>query len=166
MLVMKREIAISRAHGNISEAISKCNDLLARFPVDPSGWQELAELYCLVGKYTSAAFCFEELILYHPLDAVYHLKLAEMYVTVGSIEHLRLARKHYCQSLELQRLGNVRALVGLWACTRAFSNLVKNLPEERALNDRLASVSLSKIQLTYATEASTDLAALSTFVWF
>lgn len=176
MLVMKREIAILRAQGQISEAIVKCNDLLATFPVDASSWQELAELHCGLARYASAAFCYEELILVHPLESMYHLKLAELYVTMGALDDVRAARKHYCQSLELQRSGNTRALVGLVACTRAFSSLVasfgssktaasKVTPEELALNQRVGKESLSQMHLTYAVEASTDLATLTQQVW-
>merc|ERR1712157_453470 len=58
----------------------------------------------------SAWFCLEENVLSSPLDYKLHCMLAELYATIPN--HAQLARKHYCQSLELNP-NYIRALFGL-----------------------------------------------------
>ncbi len=83
-----------------------------------SQWQELAELYLRTGHPSEAAFCYEELILGSPANFAFHAALAEVYVAVGGVESLRLARKHFAQALELHGGENLRALYGM--CTVWF----------------------------------------------
>lgn len=39
---------------------------------------ELAETYLSVGAYRYAAFCYEELVLLNPMDAIFHSRLADV----------------------------------------------------------------------------------------
>lgn len=41
-------------------------------------WLELAETYLSMGAYRYAAFCYEELILLNPMDAIFHSRLADV----------------------------------------------------------------------------------------
>ena len=41
-------------------------------------WTELGETYLSIGTYRYAAFCYEELVLLNPMDAIYHSRLADV----------------------------------------------------------------------------------------
>jgi hypothetical protein len=41
-------------------------------------WTELGELYLAQGAYRYAAFCYEELVLLNPMDAIFHSRLADV----------------------------------------------------------------------------------------
>lgn len=68
----------------------------------------------LTGHLGKAAFCYEELVLSGPSIFSHHVALAEVYAAMGGAESLRLARKHYAQSMELhQGDDNLRSLYGM-----------------------------------------------------
>ena len=63
----------------------------------------------------------QELVLFSPTNFVYHCKLAEIYYSMGGLDNLRLARKHYAQSLEVHGEENLRALYGLTTVSEHFT---------------------------------------------
>eukprot|EP00615_Pteridomonas_danica_P013234 CAMPEP_0114336438 /NCGR_PEP_ID=MMETSP0101-20121206/5709_1 /TAXON_ID=38822 ORGANISM="Pteridomonas danica, Strain PT" /NCGR_SAMPLE_ID=MMETSP0101 /ASSEMBLY_ACC=CAM_ASM_000211 /LENGTH=146 /DNA_ID=CAMNT_0001468365 /DNA_START=442 /DNA_END=882 /DNA_ORIENTATION=- len=93
---------------------------LEQMPGDPTGWQELVDIYLSLSKYDAAAFCCEELILHDPMNHLLHCRLAEIYFTMGSA-HVPNARKYFSQSLEIKKKNNPRALYGLALCCQAMS---------------------------------------------
>lgn len=112
---MKRQIAVQKGMGNIETACSLLDTYLQIWMADIEAWSELANLRLSLGQYTQAAYCFEELILAHPLSHALHTKYAEVLYTMGGIENFRLARKYFAHALELNDSTNTRALWGLCA---------------------------------------------------
>eukprot|EP00608_Synchroma_pusillum_P004771 CAMPEP_0198430896 /NCGR_PEP_ID=MMETSP1452-20131203/16265_1 /TAXON_ID=1181717 /ORGANISM="Synchroma pusillum, Strain CCMP3072" /LENGTH=289 /DNA_ID=CAMNT_0044151347 /DNA_START=1 /DNA_END=870 /DNA_ORIENTATION=+ len=113
LLVLKRKAAVAMAQGKTREAIERLNEVIDTFQCDQPTWQELGEIYLANSNLESAAFCYEELVLLQPGNPAYHTRLAEVYYTQGDLAGLVKARKHYAQSLAIQRQGNLRALLGL-----------------------------------------------------
>lgn len=130
---LKRKYCILRSQSNKDvEAREALNKYLELNQGDPAAWMEMYHTCMGLGDYKSAAFCLEESVLACPLDYKLHCMLAEVYVTIGSISNLKLARKHFAQSLELNP-SNVRALFGLVSATSSYIDLVsekKNKEEE------------------------------------
>eukprot|EP01100_Stratorugosa_tubuloviscum_P002233 TRINITY_DN1509_c1_g1_i3.p1 TRINITY_DN1509_c1_g1~~TRINITY_DN1509_c1_g1_i3.p1 ORF type:complete len:238 (-),score=84.92 TRINITY_DN1509_c1_g1_i3:67-729(-) len=86
LLVQKRLIVIEKAQGKYREAINLLNDLVERFRNDEAIWFELAELNLLVLDYSSAAKCFEELLLIIPENSQIYIKYAEVNLIILIIE--------------------------------------------------------------------------------
>ncbi|KAL4703197.1 hypothetical protein ACJJTC_004873, partial [Scirpophaga incertulas] len=112
----KRKVAILKAQGLIPEAIKELVEYLKRFMSDVEAWQELSELYLVVGELPRAAFCAEELILHQPHSHLFHQRLADIRYTMGGVENMELAKTYYCQALKLNP-SNLRALLGLFLAT-------------------------------------------------
>ncbi|CAK4086263.1 unnamed protein product [Aphanomyces euteiches] len=162
MLIMKRQVAIYKAQGKIDDAIAKLNALLKNFQTDAGSWIELAELYLAGGNYVKAAFCFEELILTNPLSAFYHERLAEIYITIGGVDNLKLARKHLAHSIELNDTNNARALMALIMCTSTLASLkLKVEKEEKDLNKRLHQLAVSKLHTAYNQNATEEVVSIA-----
>ncbi|DBA05282.1 TPA: hypothetical protein N0F65_007444 [Lagenidium giganteum] len=162
LLIMKRKVTVLKAQKKIPEAIQALNDLLRSFQTDVAGWTELAELYLSLGAYRYGAFCYEELVLINPMDSFYHSRLADIYVTIGGIDNLRVARKHYSHSVEMNKTMNVRAYIGLVECTKSISALrTKADTEDVELNQRVHDFALSYLRGHYADKAPEQLAAIA-----
>jgi tetratricopeptide (TPR) repeat protein len=109
----------------IPETIRLLNEYLTTFQADAAAWQELGNLYLSVGSYNQAAFCYEEILLGNPTDHFLHSQLAEIYYTIGGEHNLLKARKHFSESIELQRQKNIRALYGLAMTCHSLALLPK-----------------------------------------
>ena len=121
---LKRKYCILRSQpGKDIEARDALNKYLELNQGDVAAWMEMYHNCMGLGDYKSAAFCLEENVLACPLDYKLHYMLAEVYVTIGSIANLKLARKHFAQSLELNP-SNIRALYGLVSATSSYIDLV------------------------------------------
>jgi len=127
-LALKRQYCILRAQvGMEEEARNVLNSYLERNGTDAGAWAEMAKTCADMGDYAGAAYCYEEIVLSCPLNPQVHCTLAEWYATAGGLENTKLARKHFCQSLELAPPeNNLRALFGL-------VNTVENYLEEVCL---------------------------------
>ncbi|ETV90766.1 hypothetical protein H310_14504 [Aphanomyces invadans] len=162
MLVIKRQVAILKAQGKIDEAIEQLNKLLKNFQTDAGAWSELADLHVSAGNYAKAAFCFEELILTNPLNAFFHERLAEIYITIGGYDNLKVARKHLAHSLELNDSNNARALMALVVCTSNLAALKTRADkDDRDLNLRLHQFALTKLNGAYGSQACSDVASVA-----
>jgi cytochrome c-type biogenesis protein CcmH/NrfG len=67
----------------LSKAIAKVNSLLEMYQTDQESWMMLANLYLKTNNLSSAQFCFEELILYNPFNAIFFQRYAEVLYTVS-----------------------------------------------------------------------------------
>jgi len=108
----KRKIAILKAQGENSKAISELVKYLKEFMADGEAWMELCDLYILEQDYAKAAFCCEELIIQHPHNHLYYQRYAEIRYTQGGVEHLEMAKVYYSHAIKLNP-SNMRALYGL-----------------------------------------------------
>ena len=88
----------------------------------------------------------------------------QIYATIGGIDNLRTARKHYCRSIELNPKSNIRAHLGLVSCTTAIAN-TRSTPrdiEESELNARVQKFAIDFLQEYYTTNATSELAEIGT----
>ncbi|KAK9764305.1 Inositol phosphatase SIW14 [Basidiobolus ranarum] len=113
ILAVKRQIAIQKARGSITEAIQSLTKYLDIHCNDTEAWLELCALYLDQFMYQQAAFCLEEVILMQPLNHLFHLKYAEVLFTMDNIP---MALKEFCHVIELCT-DHVRGLYGVKACT-------------------------------------------------
>eukprot|EP00981_Chlorochromonas_danica_P006278 scaffold1348_cov184-Ochromonas_danica.AAC.5 len=121
---MKRKASIHKAQGNVSGQIEEINNILKIFPGDGGSWAELGEVYLSQCDYPAAIHCFEELVLLDPRNAHHHSRLAEALYSLGEIESVRDARRHYTISLNFQAgKYNLRALYGLVAACKTIQRL-------------------------------------------
>ncbi|POM67958.1 TPR repeat protein Oca3/ER membrane protein complex Ecm2, partial [Phytophthora palmivora] len=91
-LVLKRKIAVLKAQKKTADVVTALNEFLRSFGTDQAAWTELGETYLSMGTYRYAAFCYEELVLLNPMDAISHSRLADIYSTIGGLDNLLTAR--------------------------------------------------------------------------
>jgi len=120
LMALKRKYCLLRSQvGKEVETMDALNVYLQQNIADSAGWHEMAR-YCLeLGDYRGAAYALEEVVLGCPLDSHVHCSLGEVYVTLGGLENLQLARKHLAQSLELDG-SNRRAMFGLVSASNDY----------------------------------------------
>ncbi|XP_071743406.1 ER membrane protein complex subunit 2 isoform X2 [Lepeophtheirus salmonis] len=143
--VKKRKIAILKAQGETSKAISELNKFLKDYMHDQESWMELCDLYIQDQDYVKAAFCCEELFLHNPHNHIFYQRFAEIKYTQGGFENLETAKYYYCHALQLNP-NNTRALYGLLlTCSQVISS-----PKCTALKkkDYLKIITWGKIELT------------------
>ncbi|XP_064381848.1 ER membrane protein complex subunit 2-like [Halichondria panicea] len=147
--IWKRKVAILRAQGSTTEAIRELTALLEVFMTDKEAWLELADLYTLANNYSKAAFCLEELILFHPHHHLHHQRYAEVCYSLGTTEGLELSRKHFATALQLNP-DNVRALYGF--CWVSYSSNSQKKPAEvKSRNTRYIDWAKTQLKLKYQT---------------
>jgi len=121
---LKRKYTILRSQIKDLEARECINDYLEQNASDASGWMEMAKCCLEQGDYKGAAFCYEEVILFSPMDIKIHCLLGEIYVTIGGKDNCVFARKHFAQCLELDK-GCVRAMFGLVSAAESYLDLME-----------------------------------------
>ncbi|UIZ24712.1 hypothetical protein KXD40_007110 [Peronospora effusa] len=166
-LVFKRKIAVLKAQRKTADVVTALNEFLRSFGTDQTAWTELGETYLSIGTYRYAAFCYEELVLLNPMDAISHSRLADIYATIGGLDNLLKARKHYAHSLELNKKQNLRACFALVACTKAIATQrgYRADQDDDGINGRLQNFALDHIRDLYAVHSSPDLAEIGKKAW-
>ncbi|KAE9315395.1 hypothetical protein PF008_g19257 [Phytophthora fragariae] len=162
-LVLKRKIAVLKAQKKTADVVAALNDFLRSFATDQAAWTELGETYLSMGAYRYAAFCYEELVLLNPMDAIAHSRLADIYSTIGGLDNLLTARKHYAHSIELNKKQNLRAYFALVTCTKSIAAQrgYRADQDDDGINERLQKFALDFIQDFYSANASPDLAEIA-----
>ena len=125
---MKRRVAVARGRGDLAGAAKQLKEYLGTFQADAEAWEELLEVYLQLGMHRQAAFCAEELILANPQNPGHHLRLAELFYTLGGAENLRTALAYFAGALELTDGRSARALYG---ATAVAAQLQGGKPGER-----------------------------------
>ncbi|CCI49680.1 unnamed protein product [Albugo candida] len=166
-LVIKRKIAVLKAQEKTQEVILALNAFLKTYQTDQTAWLELAETYLTRGSYAYAGFCYEELLLLNPADSAYHVRLADIYCTIGGMKNLRNARKHYSHALQINKQYNARALYGLLVCTASIAADKKGGqdPDDAALNARIREYAIKHLQQGYQQQAPADICGIATKVF-
>jgi len=118
----KRKVALWKSKGDTRNAIRELCHYLKYFMVDHEAWQELAQLYLKTMNYGKAAYCYEELILINTFNHLYHQRYAEIRYTMGGIENMEIAKKHFSQAVKLSSNTNMRALFGMLYTSYNISN--------------------------------------------
>ena len=89
----------------------------------------------------------EELILLAPYNYAHHVRYADVQYTIGGMDHIEIARKHYQQAEELKP-GYARALYGMCLCVSALGG-GKKPREDKAHMSNLFEFTQSKLELAY-----------------
>ncbi|KAI3845034.1 hypothetical protein MKW92_043478 [Papaver armeniacum] len=160
-VIHKRRIAMSKAQGNISEAITRLNKYLEIFMADHDAWRELAEIYVSLQMYKQAAFCYEELILCQPTVPLYHLAYADVLYTIGGLENLQNAKKYYASTIDLTGGKNTRALYGICLSSSAIGQLTKGRNKEEKEGTELQSLAATALEKDYKKRSSNKLPLLT-----
>ncbi|KAI3984700.1 hypothetical protein MKX01_039317 [Papaver californicum] len=160
-VIHKRRIAMSKAQGNISEAITQLNKYLEIFMADHDAWRELAEIYVSLQMYKQAAFCYEELILCQPTVPLYHLAYADVLYTVGGLESLQTAKKYYASTIDLTGGKNTRALYGICLSSSAIGQLTKGRNKEEKEGTELQSLAATALEKDYKKRSPNKLPLLT-----
>lgn len=121
LMALKRLYCLSSTE---KEAVESLNKFIQQNIADPAGWYEMAKLRLSMGDFKGAAYALEEVVLACPLDSSLHCQLGEVYATLGGTENLLLARRHLCQSLELDD-SNRRAMFGLVSAGSSYIEATK-----------------------------------------
>ena len=153
--ILKRLVAAFKGEGDLVRAVEELHNILKIFYHDQQLWEELAEIHLSMGDFPSAAFCFEELILLGPGVGAYHLRLADIYYSMGDIENCLKARKHYTMSLNVQcgRL-NLRAMYGLLAAAKKLEAFAGDKTSETESSSVTTSASASAVAIQASTVLS------------
>ncbi|KAI3979792.1 hypothetical protein MKX01_013887 [Papaver californicum] len=160
-VIHKRRIAMSKAQGNISEAITRLNKYLEIFMADHDAWRELAEICVSLQMYKQAAFCYEELILCQPTVPLYHLAYADVLYTMGGLENLQTAKKYYASTIDLTGGKNTRALYGICLSSSAIGQLTKGRNKEEKEGTDLQSLAATALEKDYKNRSPNKLPLLS-----
>ncbi|WOL05436.1 ER membrane protein complex subunit 2-A-like [Canna indica] len=158
--IHKRRVAMAKAQGDLSGAVSLLNKYLETFMADHDAWRELAEIYVSLQMYKQAAFCYEELILSQPTVSPYHLAYAEVLYTMGGLENLQTAKRYYASTITLSGGKNTRALYGVCLCSSAISQLTKGRNKEDKEGSELQSLAAEALQRDYKQRAPKKLPLL------
>ena len=139
--ILKRLVAAFKGEGDLVRAVEELHNVLKIFYHDQQLWEELAEIHLSMGDFSSAAFCFEELVLLGPGVGAYHLRLADIYYSMGDVENCLKARKHYTMCLNVQcgRL-NLRAMYGLLAAAKKLEAFAAVRISDKATEAESSSV--------------------------
>ena len=130
----KRKYCIlASQHGKEEEAVKVLNEYLVMHPGDVAAWNQMAETCLSVSDFKGAAYSYEEIILGSPLDSNIHMKLGEVYSTVGDFT---LARKHLSQAILLDA-NNLRACFGLIDASEGYLEEIEktNVKSKKELDD-------------------------------
>ncbi|RZC81324.1 hypothetical protein C5167_043900 [Papaver somniferum] len=175
-VIHKRRIAMSKAQGNISEAITRLNKYLEISVVSVSDlWQIMmpgenllksmfhykCEIPVKFHEYKQAAFCYEELILCQPTVPLYHLAYADVLYTIGGLENLQNAKKYYTSTIDLTGGKNIRALYGICLSSSAIGQLTKGRNKEEKEGTELQSLAATALEKDYKKRSSNKLPLLT-----
>ena len=139
-LALKRQVSILRAKGDYRAAVMMLTDYMKNFSSDASGWQELGNLQHTLGKISEAAYCYEELILGDPHNYLLHTRYAELLYSMGGLDKVRAARRHFVQAIHFKNKMNARATLG--ACMSANALLTakgRNTEDDAVVNSEVHS---------------------------
>lgn len=110
----KRQVAVLKSQRKGLEAVALLSHYLSLFSTDLDAWAELCALELEQGKLSHALFAANELVIQDPANHAAHTLVADVYMTCGSEEDVLMARTHYSASVSAKKIGNLRALYGMW----------------------------------------------------
>ena len=113
-LARKKKISCLIDQDKIKEAIKDLVEYVDIYMQDVEAWAQLAKLYTLNGKFSEAAFCYEELLIHRSHHPFYQTRYADLQVMNGD---LMMAIKYYCFTLKNCE-DHTRSLYGLYYATK------------------------------------------------
>jgi len=154
----KRLVALNKARNRMDAAAFELVEYLDIWMTDHEAWLELTDIYLNGMRYKHAAYCLEELIILQPYNYAHHLRFAELLYTLGGLDRVEVARKHFQQAEELKP-GCARALYGLLLCVSQLGGGKKPREDPEHMG-RLFGYMQGKLEVAYA--KSNDKGALMT----
>mmetsp|Transcript_106073 Transcript_106073/g.208061 ORF Transcript_106073/g.208061 Transcript_106073/m.208061 type:complete len:300 (+) Transcript_106073:34-933(+) len=172
LMILKRRVCVFKAKGDVKREVEELNALLKQFPAESATWMELGELYLSLCDLTAAAHCLEETVLLNPVSALHHVRLADVYYSIGGFDSLVRARKHYAISLQHQSAQhNLRAVYGiLYTCrlilgdTAATNSGVKDREHELRVTAEMQNWAVEQLQGFASAPANSAVHAVCTAV--
>lgn len=150
LLALKRKYCLLKAQvGKEILAMESLNAYLKQDSANSAGWYELYKFRLELGDFHGAAFALEEVLLTAPTDVKIHCELAECYSTIGGLDCMGLARKHFAQALELDSTSR-RAQFGLVSAANAYLLLGEGLKDKKG--DDAFELEVAKELVTYGCE--------------
>lgn len=132
---LKRKYCILKSQvGQDIAATAALNEYLQNNYSDTAAWCEMAKLRMEQGDFAKAIYAWEEVLLSAPTDPFVQASIAECYTTVGGIENLEQARKHFCQALELDATYR-RAQFGLVVAANAYLEAAGSASKKQQVDD-------------------------------
>lgn len=119
---------------SVETVVEALNEYLGQQLSDVAGWYEMAQLRLSLADFPGAAYALEQVILGCPLEANIHRQLAEVYATLGGLDHTMLARKHMAQALELNPT-DVRAQLGLVSVANQYLEQTMGVGKKKMVDD-------------------------------
>lgn len=117
---LKRKYCVIKSkYGMNRDSRIALNEYLEYNGSEVGAWAEMAKCCCEVGDYLGATYCYEEILLFFPMNGNVHCSLGELYATLGGKDNLLLARKHLSQCLDADP-SNLRAIYGLVYVSGSF----------------------------------------------
>ncbi|GAX10035.1 hypothetical protein FisN_25Lh116 [Fistulifera solaris] len=134
-VALKRKYCILKSQvGQEVATVAALNEYLQNNYSDPSAWSEMAKLRMEQGDFAKAIYAWEEVLLSAPTDPFVHVSIAECYTTVGGLDNLEQARKHFCQALELDASYR-RAQFGLVVAANAYLEAASSASRKQQVDE-------------------------------
>ncbi|KAF1942677.1 hypothetical protein EJ02DRAFT_401841 [Clathrospora elynae] len=107
MSIRKRRVAVLKALGRTSDAVTALTALLTNSPTDAEAWAEASELYASLAAWGQAIYCAEEVLLITPNAWSAHAHIATLHYLSSATNNtpnlvsLAMSLKHFCRAVEL-----------------------------------------------------------------
>jgi len=158
---LKRKYCVIKTkYGINKDSRIALNEYLEHNGSDVGAWAEMAKCCCEVGDYLGATYCYEEILLFLPMNGNVHCSLGELYATLGGKDNLLLARKHLSQCLDMDP-SNLRGIYGLIYVSESFIEEVRRLKGDKEcdvknmkISKELIKFGVEKLNLLYKNSPS------------
>jgi tetratricopeptide (TPR) repeat protein len=118
---------------NLKKNIDLWNEYLKVYMDDVDAWNELSDIYIQANNYVRAIFCLEEVILHHPNNIKYYLKIGDLFCSfTNNADAAVNAVKYYSQSILFKPTPRA-----FWGLLYAINIMVKN---KKQLDDKLKNI--------------------------
>jgi len=113
---------ISLDTDNLKMNIEKWNEYLKVYMDDVDAWHELSDIYIQAGNYIKAIYCLEEVILHHPNNVKYYIKIGDLFCNFNNnADAATSAIKYYSQSILFKPTPRA-----FWGLLYAINIILKN----------------------------------------
>ena len=132
---------ISLDTDNLKKTVEMWNEYLKVYMDDIDAWNELSDIYIQTNNYVRAIFCLEEVILHHPNNIKYYIKIADLFCSfTNNVDAATNAIKYYSQSILFKPTPRA-----FWGLLYALNIILKN---KKSLDDKMKNlVKISYINL-------------------
>ncbi|ORY44831.1 hypothetical protein BCR33DRAFT_210839 [Rhizoclosmatium globosum] len=108
--IIKRKVAVLIDQGKSNVAITTLVHYLDHFHADLEAWTTLSNLYLRANMFQQAAFALEECMILGGFNFLYHIRYAELNMTLGKYP---VALKYFCSAVEVTERVGARCARGM-----------------------------------------------------